>query len=1789
MRKYEVDIISTMSLTNSLNTKVTSAMKGFKMEATDAMKIVDKFTALDVQAATTAGDIAEGLAQFANVATLNGVDIDEAAAMVATIADVTQQSGSSVGNSLKMMMSRFSNVKSGAFTSDEGDTEALNDTERVLNKIGVSMRDANLQFRTFSDVLADIAEKWDSLDNISQNAIAGAIAGTRQREGFVTLMQNYTKYEDLLEVSKGSTGTAEKKYKSYQEQLEAQQKKLKAAWEDFANSADVQRLLIDINKIATGLVKILPYITKYVARYLAINQAYKIPGAVKSIGRFILPKSFGKGDGSTFSEIIHDFFGGRSHNSTMASYNKELNTKTWSTIWKANTQALRENTAALRGENGTNWSKSSTGAPYIMAGGIGLNAPGSTAVLGGALDANNIKIGYTKLDAFDNMSYQNGKLVDKNWYNESIGDMVAEKDNAVAFALYSFDNRKDNNFVKTDGGYYYNDANGNQTFIRTRDFNTYQRKAQMTAYQNYAKKKLTADDTTHKSEIGKTQMQLDQKWLNDYALSGRQQADTQLLSQYSQGNNGQWYKLGEDGKRHAITDANELKNVKGAARRQEISAQKQGNVKSAAGSKAASAAAIAGMAINGVAGAATGALTASTTSKVNGTEYKMSSGAEAVSRSTTGLIQGLGSMVSPALGSLLGIGMDALNTYVIGPMIDGANIHMQERIKEAQTKLTSFSNIKTDIATVKTLSQKDLWTAEDVAENEKAVDSIIDKMYAKDADGKDVNIRARESLLSNLQDILKNQGLEIKSLGDIADASRSSEEQRLIAHALELAEAQSSRDALLDSYEEQYSDLAKDKRNVFGDVRGDIGYDKSFSDSLGENMAGIGAGALTTGVGIGGGILAGLATGAAVGATSTGPFAWAGAIIGGIIGAAAGAATGIAAKKAAEEKNEQAASAAWYGLGYNGQIDVLEKRIAEEEKKGKSADQEMISKLQDSINTLREIRDQTKAINKKVDQASTAEALLGAVNGNGEYLSMMNNNQLKAMGVDEIKRAVADYLVQNGGLLNSDVYLSNGQLTTYANQMITGALKTDTTYGGVVSGQSYTLSEALKLKKTSANGLLNQSNIDILQNFASALHVSINELNAFEDKYGTLTLKDFLMTATESIEKLKDIGSLMSDIANTNKSWAETQKNIISNYPELVQYMNDSKALQSALWNQSSKYAEIQLQGLYDELAGSSGYYSSTILPMIESQGFYDKLQNNDDFARVNDVSSLLKWAMKYQNSSEYGDIANQIDKLVQEELQKAELVSDLMKEQLNTVVQYQETLLQNEIDNLTEQKNALSEINKQREYENTLIEAKLKLENAQKEKKRVYREGVGWVYESDQSAITEAETNLSDVENQKIESKLEAQITQLEADKKTLEDMSNEEMYEEQKALYDSWVEKYEGENGPIQSIVDFKEAVAGENSLITTADKIYDELHEQFQKEADAAINGTQIDGNHVDGLKDLYSKLLKAKDELDANPNSEEAKANYNSALQAYQSAYNNANSSGYINQDTFDNSLDSLVFGSTQSKNAALGIEGWTERDLTPTAYVKTESGSWYKLTMDPTSSLEDSEVEQIWGDWDKGGHHGQAWDEAYTGQRSASGASTKGYLKDDFSNLQAYARAHPNSWGLGDSTNKTWFGVDKAGVLRKVAYQSIDYKDIPANYRDDTTIESSYSNVYSNHKKATGDLSFTGGAALINELGTEALITPDGTITSLPSRTGIIPADITKNLWQLGELSPMIANALLGGVSGSDFGSKSYMNSVDESLNINSLIMNVSADNSFDVDAFANALRTRMALSKNNKR
>ena len=64
---------------------------------------------------------------------------------------------------------------------NEEEWESLSDVETALDNIGIKLRENANTYRDTETILNEIAEKWDTLDETSQNSVVSALAGTRQR------------------------------------------------------------------------------------------------------------------------------------------------------------------------------------------------------------------------------------------------------------------------------------------------------------------------------------------------------------------------------------------------------------------------------------------------------------------------------------------------------------------------------------------------------------------------------------------------------------------------------------------------------------------------------------------------------------------------------------------------------------------------------------------------------------------------------------------------------------------------------------------------------------------------------------------------------------------------------------------------------------------------------------------------------------------------------------------------------------------------------------------------------------------------------------------------------------------------------------------------------------------------------------------------------------------------------------------------------------------------------------------------------------------------------------------------------------------------------------------------------------------------------------------------------------------------------------------------------------------------------------------------------------------------
>lgn len=290
---------------------LTSTLNGYKMEAEDAMHVVDAMSKVDLEAATSVEELAVALQSTANMARVNGVGFEELLGMVGSVSEATRRSASVVGNSFKTIFSRLTNVAAGKMTDDQG--EALNDVEQVLNGLNIKLRDTTGQFRNMYDVISDVADNWQNYTNVEQAWIATSVAGTRQREIFLALMENWDRSLELSAAAMNSEGMAMEKMDIYLQSIQAHINALKAAFENLVYSEGFVNLINFVLESITKLINLIDVLannkfvqltTIFGAAVVAVN---KFSNALKNANTVAqkLPKVI-----STISSVSKTFMDG---------------------------------------------------------------------------------------------------------------------------------------------------------------------------------------------------------------------------------------------------------------------------------------------------------------------------------------------------------------------------------------------------------------------------------------------------------------------------------------------------------------------------------------------------------------------------------------------------------------------------------------------------------------------------------------------------------------------------------------------------------------------------------------------------------------------------------------------------------------------------------------------------------------------------------------------------------------------------------------------------------------------------------------------------------------------------------------------------------------------------------------------------------------------------------------------------------------------------------------------------------------------------------------------------------------------------------------------------------------------------------------------------------------------------------------------------------------------------------------------------------------------------------------
>ena len=238
--------------TEEVSDQLTAIWNNFNKAGEEAYEhFADVMTRLGADTASSSDEIAQGLEKFAAIADMIGLSFDNAAAALVTVTATTRQSADVVGTAFKTIFARIQGLKLGE-TLDDGTN--LNKYSKALEAVGINIKQQNGELKDMDSILEEMGAKWNTLSKDQQVALAQTVAGVRQYNQLIALMDNFDFYQKNLNAAQNSTGSLQKQADIYAESWEAAQKRVKAALEDIFGKVIDDKFFIELtNTIAKAV------------------------------------------------------------------------------------------------------------------------------------------------------------------------------------------------------------------------------------------------------------------------------------------------------------------------------------------------------------------------------------------------------------------------------------------------------------------------------------------------------------------------------------------------------------------------------------------------------------------------------------------------------------------------------------------------------------------------------------------------------------------------------------------------------------------------------------------------------------------------------------------------------------------------------------------------------------------------------------------------------------------------------------------------------------------------------------------------------------------------------------------------------------------------------------------------------------------------------------------------------------------------------------------------------------------------------------------------------------------------------------------------------------------------------------------------------------------------------------------------------------------------------------------------------------------------------------------------
>ena len=246
--------------------------KGFEKELTSSEMfgddtvaavgyVADILNELDNNYSVTAAGVGEALKRSAASLDVAGNSIQETAAMVTGIVEVTQDP-EKAGNALKVVSMRLRGMKGELEDIGEETDENVENISKMQGQIlkltngKVNIFDNNGEFKSTYEIMQGIAEVWDDLNSTAQADLLETVAGKHRANDVASLLSNWQHVEDAVVSANEATGSASKENEKFMNSMQGHLNSLTTAWQTFSNTVLESNFLKGLIDIGTNVLNV---------------------------------------------------------------------------------------------------------------------------------------------------------------------------------------------------------------------------------------------------------------------------------------------------------------------------------------------------------------------------------------------------------------------------------------------------------------------------------------------------------------------------------------------------------------------------------------------------------------------------------------------------------------------------------------------------------------------------------------------------------------------------------------------------------------------------------------------------------------------------------------------------------------------------------------------------------------------------------------------------------------------------------------------------------------------------------------------------------------------------------------------------------------------------------------------------------------------------------------------------------------------------------------------------------------------------------------------------------------------------------------------------------------------------------------------------------------------------------------------------------------------------------------------------------------------------------------------